>query len=119
MFDPMECMAGWAAGILGVPVRTYPTPDSGDVLFCVIERTGGDVDYPHDWPEVSLQAWARTDEAAETAAYLLAIAARNENGPNDTHVLDVGVPSMYSYGREDGGWYIWQVTMKLACNLID
>ena len=38
---------------------------------------------------------------------------------NDRHVNDVGVPSVLRYGREDGGWYVWQVDVTLEVNLLD
>ena len=119
VFDPMEFVVGWVAGVLEAPAYTY-VPDGPPDLFAVVTRTGGEVAYPHDSPEFAVQAWARTDADAETAAYLVAIAATNPaSQPADRHCNAVGTPTMYSYGREDGGWYVWQVTVPLEFNLLD
>lgn len=116
MFDPLEAVVSWASDILDAPVMTYPDPPDGASIFGVVTRTGGDVDWPHDWPSFAIQVWAESDAEAEQGAYLLAIGAKTRP-PADAGILEVMTPSMYSYGREDGGWYVWQTTIPLAVNL--
>ena len=99
-----------------MPVSTYAHDTSAEA-FCLVERTGGEVSWPHDSPEVAFQVWAKTDLAAEQAAYLLAIGAVTAP-PADPHCNSVGTPTMYSYGREEGGWYVWQATIPFEFNMI-
>lgn len=118
MFDPLESFINWVGSTLECDCATY-VPDFEELpeLFCRIERTGGQIDYPHDAPDFTASIYATTDEAAESAAYTLAIAAKLQP-PKDTHINSVGVPSMYSYGRDESGkYYIWAVTIPLNIDL--
>lgn len=124
MFSSVQCAVEWAATTLGVRACTYlPMDATGGVdadekTFVVVERTGGELDYPHDNPEISFQVWSRSEADAEAYANMLAIAARTKMMA-DRHVNAMGVPSVLSYGREDGGWFVWQVTQPLSVNLLD
>lgn len=124
MFSSVQCAVEWAATTLGVRASTYlPMDATGGVdadekTFVVVERTGGELDYPHDNPEISFQVWSRSEADAEAYANMLAIASRTKRMA-DRHVNAMGVPSVLSYGREDGGWFVWQVTQPLSVNLLD
>lgn len=117
MFDSMEMAVAWAASVLGTRACTYLPADPPDEL-CVVERVGGELDYPHDSPEFAFQVWAKAEKAAKDGACLVAVAAKTAP-PADGHVNSVGVPTVYSYGREDGGWFVWQATVPMEVNLLD
>lgn len=38
---------------------------------------------------------------------------------DDPHVNAMGTPEVLSYGREEGGWFVWQVTVPLDVRLTD
>lgn len=126
MFSSIECAINWARQILGVHVGTFVPRDARGVVsaapnidtFAVVERTGGALDYPHDSPEISVQVWSRSDEKAETMANMLAIACKTKP-IDDDHVNAIGVPTLFSYGAEAGGWLVWQVNISLEVNLLD
>lgn len=119
MVSVVELSVEWSASVLGVAARTSPPRDSQDEAeFCLVERTGGLLDWPHDSPEVTFQLWARADERAEQLAMMLAIAAKTVP-PRDRHINAVGVPSVSSYGEVDGGFFVWQVSLPLEMNLLD
>ncbi|NPD32254.1 hypothetical protein HLV35_03100 [Eggerthellaceae bacterium zg-997] len=124
MFSSIECAVSWAARVLLVRACTYvPRTSEGDVTaddaeFCVVERVGGPLAYPHDEPEIAFQVWARREARAEQLACMLAVAARTMP-ISDAHVNGMGVPSVCSYGREEGGWFVWQTTVPLKVNLLD
>lgn len=119
MFDPLENVVSWVGSVLSVPVSTYSDTEkaTGDE-FALVQRTGGDCDYPHDYPEFAIQIWAKSDAAAEQAAYLLAIGSKTVP-PTDRHIDAIGVPTMYSFDRQEGGWFVWQVTIPFVVNLLD
>lgn len=124
MFSSVQCAVEWAAEVLGVRACTYLPRDasgnvtSGDRTLVVVERTGGELAYPHDSPDISLQVWSRSEAEAESGANMLAIAARTMPMA-DRHVNSMGTPSVLSYGREPGGWFVWQVDQPLSVNLLD
>lgn len=119
MFSSVEHSIEWAEGILGIQVGTYAPDDSDEMdSFCIVERTGGEIDYPHDSPDITFQIWAKTGLGAETQANMLAISAKMRP-MDDPHVNGMGVPEMMTYGREEGGWFVWQVSIPLNVNLLD
>lgn len=119
MFSSLEHSLSWAHEVLDIRCATYPPADAqGLEAFCVVERTGGPLDYPHDSPDMTFQLWARDEATAEENANVLAIAAK-KRPMGDPHVNAMGVPEMMSYGRMEGGWFVWQVSVPLNVNLLD
>lgn len=119
MFSSMECSIAWARRVLGMWTVTYPPPNGREFgAFCVVERTGGELAWPHDSPEISFQLWADSEDEAEELANMLAIATVTMP-MDDPHVNAMGTPEVLSYGREEGGWFVWQVTVSLDVRLTD
>lgn len=118
MFSSMEMAVAWAAGVLGYRAATCMPRDYAGEAICLVDRTGGELDYPHDSPEISFSVWARSEAEAESGANALAIACKTMP-PGDWHVNAVGVPRVFSYGREDGGWFVWQTTVPFQVRLQD
>lgn len=118
LFSSTQMAVEWAASVLEVRTCTYMPEDVEGGVVCVVERTGGEVAYPHDAPEMSFQVWAKTEAEAEAGAMMVAIAA-STMPPEDYHVNAVGTPTVFSYGREDGGWFVWQATVPFSVRLID
>lgn len=117
MFNPLADVMSWAGDVLEAPASTY-VPDDPPDLFVVVTRTGGAVFKGHDSPQFAMQVWAKSDLEAEAGAYTLALAMQDPAyAPSDPHCNAVGDPTIYSYGREDGGWYVWQVTAEFQYNL--
>lgn len=119
MFSSMECSTDWVRHVLGIRTVTYPPPNARELgAFCVVERTGGELAWPHDSPEISFRLWADSELEAEELANMLAIATVTMP-MDDPHVNAMGTPEVLSYGREEGGWFVWQVTVPLDVRLTD
>ncbi|MCI6275080.1 MAG: hypothetical protein MR611_10510 [Coriobacteriaceae bacterium] len=123
MVSSLEMVCEWVRGVLGVRVGTYPpasatTATGGAQPFAVVTRTGGEVDYPHESPAFAVQVWAADEATAETDAYLVAIACKTMP-PSDAHVNAILTPTVLSYGRMEGGWFVWQANVSLEVNLLD
>lgn len=117
----LEILIAWVKDVLDIDAGTYPPHDATTATeaaepFAVITRTGGAVDYPHDSPQFAVQLWAASEERAELLANLLAIACRTMP-PDDSHVNSLATPTVLSYGRMDGGWFVWQVDIGLEVNM--
>lgn len=122
MISSLEIVRDWAAETLGLDAGTYVPADATAAYpdaepFCVVTRTGGTLDYPHDSPKFAVQVWAADESAAETYAAMLAIACRTMP-PKDPHINSVAAPAVLSYGREDGGWFVWETDIDLEINLL-
>lgn len=123
MVSSIELVCKWVGKVLGVRVGTYPPSGSTTATdsaspFAVVTRTGGEVDYPHESPAFAVQVWAPDEATAETCAYLVAIACKTMP-PADPHVNDVLTPTVLSYGRMEGGWFVWQTNVNLEVNLLE
>lgn len=119
MFSSLEFIIGWIGKTLEyVPVFTYPPEKTPDV-FCTVDRTAGQLDYPHDNPEFTVSIWSKREDKAEELANVLAIAVKIKPPTDDYHINTVGVPNMYSYSKVDGGYFVWQVSFFLSVNLLD
>lgn len=124
MFSSLEYAVNWARSILGYRTSTYVPRDADgmalvrDKKFCIVERTGGELDYPHDMPSFSFQIWSQSEADAEADANILAIATKTKP-MDDYHINACGTPSVLSYGLMDGGWFVWQVNLDLNVNLLD
>lgn len=122
MFDPMEYAVSYVHNTLNIPASTYlqegVRPQTTPVC-AIVQRTGGEISYPHDNPDFAVQILADSDEKAQLYAYSLAVALKTQP-PKDKHLNAVGTPTIYSYGMtEDGDWFVWQVTIPMAFNLVD
>lgn len=113
-WSSLAAVRAWAEKRLGVPVGTYPPAEpTGD--FGVIQRIGGEVDYPHDSPEFALQIWADSEPDAEEAA--IALARMLGTLLDIGRVNRVGTPSLVSLGRDENGKYVWQLEFEVNCNI--
>lgn len=115
-FDPLVHIIGWVGDSLGLHASTVAAPDGGEP-FAVVERVGGECEFPHDMPQFAVQVWALSDVDAEGAAYALCRLLKTDP-PKNAHVNAVGTPSITSYSPQEGGWRVWQVTFSLACRII-
>nr|DAF81964.1 MAG TPA: hypothetical protein [Caudoviricetes sp.] len=122
MVSSLELVIRWTEETLGIQAGTYPPKDAaaavpGAAPFAVVTRTGGTLSYPHDSPAFAVQIWAADEATAEADAAMLAIACRTKP-PTDSHINAVLDPSVLSYGRQDGGWFVWQTDINLEVNLL-
>lgn len=117
IWSSMEYIIKYVHDMLGVPTATH-TPKNTPDVFALVDRTGGDMDYPHDRPEYSVSIWARSEDKCEELAHVLAIGLKTK-APDDGHINAHGVPAVFSYGQEEGGFFIWQVTFSLVVNIQD
>ena len=115
-WSSLAAVRKWAETCLGVPVGTYPPANpSGD--FGVIQRVGGDVDYPHDSPVFALQIWADSDPAAEESAVALSRVLSSLKVA-EPRINSIGIPSLVSLGRDEDGKYVWQLNFQVNCNIL-
>lgn len=117
----LEIVTSWVKEVLEIDAGTYPPHDATVATedaepFAVVTRTGGAVEYPHDSPAFAVQLWAASEDQAELLANLLAIACRTKP-PADSHINAVETPTVLSYGRMEGGWFVWQVDIGLEVNM--
>ena len=117
IFSSMEYIIKYVHKVLNIPASTH-VQEKMPPAFALVDRTGGEVDYPHDNPEYSVSIWAKSEAKCEDYAYQLAIGLKTVP-PDDYHINAVGVPTVFSYGRDESGYYIWQVTVTLAVNIQD
>lgn len=117
IWSSMEYIIKYVHKTLGIPVATHAPKNTPDV-FALVDRTGGEMDYPHDRPEYSVSIWARSEDKCEELAHVLAIGLKTKP-PDDDHINAHGVPAVFSYGQEEGGFFIWQVTFNLVVNIQD
>ncbi len=124
MFSSLEYTIKWVHSVLGYRTSTHVPRDADgmalvrDKKFCIVERTGGELDYPHDSPSFAVQIWSQSESDAEQDANILAIATKTVP-MNDYHINAVGIPDVLSYGLMEGGWFVWQVNLDLEVNLLD
>lgn len=131
MFDPLEAVIKWAADVTGASagVSLVPELDTGTGTlaygnYVVVNRVGGEIDYPHDYPSFGFRVYAPTCDEAESLAYQLALTASSPVDPKtpvkyDEHFVSTGKPSMFSYGTtDDGGFYIWECDITFVVNLL-
>lgn len=117
MFSSTACAIAWARSLLGVHVGTYVPADAQDMAeFVIVERAGGPLDYPHDSPDITFQIWAKSEAVAESEANVIAIALKTQP-MDDPRVNAVGVPDVMTYGKQEGGWFVWQVGVRLEVNI--
>lgn len=115
MWSSTATVVAWTERTLGVRAGTYPPADT-PTDFAVVNRVGGECDYPHDSPRFSIQVWTDTEAGAEQATLALCAVLR---GIVDEHwrINAVGTPSVTSIGHDGNGHYVWQLTFELHCNI--
>lgn len=115
MWSSLEVVVNWTADALSMPTATYPQAE-GPYPFAVVNRTGGECAYPHDYPRYTVQIWAESDAEGESTAFDLALALPSITGA-DERINAVGAPEITQLGLIDGGGFVWQVSFDLATNI--
>lgn len=119
MYSSLEHTIKWVARISELPTQTH-VPAKMPAAFCVVERTSGRLDYPHDNPEYTVSVWAKTEDKAEEHAMNLAAAIKLIPPVDDYHINGVlDAPNVFHYGRDETGYDIWAVSFSLHVNLSD
>lgn len=124
MFSSIEAAVEWAQFVLGGGVRvgTYVPRDAeglptGKQSLCLVDRTGGTLNFPHDFPEITFQVWTKSEAESEELANVLAIACKTAP-PTDPHINSIQPPTLSSYGNQ-GAWFVWQVSVSWGVRLDD
>lgn len=115
MFSSLQMVVEWVGRTLALPASTYPQAEA-DMPFAVVNRVGGECDYPHDYPRYAVQIWTASDAQGESIAFDLALALPSVTDESD-RVNAVGVPEMTQLGLIDGGGFVWQVSFDLSTNI--
>lgn len=115
MWSSLEMVVGWAGRTLSMPASTYPQAEA-PYPFAVVNRTGGECAYPHDYPRYTVQIWAESDAEGETLAFDTALALPTIAEESE-RVNAVGTPEIVQLGLIDGGGFVWQVSFDLATNI--
>lgn len=115
MWSSLETVTAWAGRTLEMPASTYPLAES-TFPFVVVNRTGGECDYPHDYPRYAIQIWADTDSDGESYAFDTALALPSIVDESE-RINAVGAPEIVQLGFIDGGGFVWQVSFDLATNI--
>lgn len=119
MFSTLEHIIKWVAEVTELPCHTY-VQENHEPAFCIIERTGGTVDYPHDEPEFTVQIWAETDDEAEAQIMNLATAVKTVPPTDDYHINAVTqAPNVFHFGHDENGMDIWGLSFTMHVNLLD
>lgn len=117
IWSSMEYVIGYTRDILNVDAMTY-VPKNTPNAFALVDRTGGEMDYPHDRPEFSVSIWAKRADVCEELAHKLAIGLKTKP-PEDIHINSHSTPVVFSYGRDESGFFVWQITFGLVTNILD
>ncbi len=115
MWSSLETVVGWAARTLDMPASTYPLAQDS-YPFAVVNRTGGECAYPHDYPRYAVQVWTESDAEGESYAFDAALALPSIVD-EDERINAVGVAEITQLGFIDGGGFVWQVGFDLATNI--
>ena len=117
IFSSMEHVIKWAHTTIGLPCSTEVQKNTPDE-FLLVDRTGGEMDYPHDSPEYTISIWTRSSARSEQIAHELAIALKVAP-PTDRNINAVFPPNVFSYGKQEGDFVVWQVTFSMSVNIKD
>lgn len=117
MWSSLQVVREWTASALSIPAATYPQA-SAQRPYAVVNRAGGPVDYPHDYPRYSVQLWCDTDAQGETLAYALAMALPSITDAHE-RINAAGNAELTQLGYLEDGGFIWQVNFDLATNIRD
>lgn len=114
-WSSLAAVRAWAEERLGVHVGTYPPANPTDD-FGVVQRVGGEVDYPHDSPMFAIQIWADSEPDAEECAIALSRAIPTLMEA-EARINRVGLPTLISLGRDEDGKFVWQLEFEINCNI--
>ena len=117
IFSSMEHVIKWAHITIGLPCSTEVQKNTPDE-FLLVDRTGGEMDYPHDYPEYTISIWTRSSARSEQVAHELAIALK-VTPPTDRNINAIFTPNVFSYGKQEGDFIVWQVTFSMSVNIKD
>lgn len=117
MWSSLATVISWAQQRLDVRVGSYPPAgESGD--YAIVQRVGGDADYPHDSPRISIQVWTDSDENGEQVALALAQALPSL-AEESSHINGVDrSATITQLGRDDNGHFVWQLTFSMHVNVL-
>lgn len=116
MWSSTATVISWVESVLEVRTGNYPPADqTGD--YAVVNRVGGETEYPHDSPRFSVQIWTDSDENAEQVALALAAVLPNL-AAQDARINAVErAATITQLGRDENGHFVWQVAFTLHCNI--
>lgn len=117
MWSSLQVVKEWTGATLDIPAATYPQADQ-QRPYAVVNRVGGQVDYPHDYPRYGVQLWCESDAQGETLAFELACALPTITGAHE-RINAVGNAELTQLGYLEDGGFIWQVNFDLATNIRD
>jgi len=118
MWSSLAAVAAWTESLLGVRTGSYPPANSsGD--YAVVNRVGGDTEYPHDFPRYAIQIWTDSDENGEQVALALSrmLPTLAQQSPR-INAVDRNA-TITQLGRDENGHYVWQVAFSMSCNILD
>lgn len=130
MFDSLEGAIKWASAVTGASAGVTIVPDADDGTltmgtYVLVNRVGGTIEYPHDFPRFGFRVYSESNDVAESMAYQLALTASSPIDPKtptryDDHFVSTGTPTLFSYGTtDDGMYYIWECDIDFTVNLLD
>ena len=116
MWSPLATVVSWLESRLDVRVGSYPPANqTGDYLL--VNRVGGDVNYPHDHPRISVQVWTDSDTNGEQVVYALS-SILGELVDFDGRINGVETEATVTQlGPDDNGHFVWQLTFTMHCRL--
>lgn len=117
MFSSLQAVIDWAADTFELPVSTYPQAND-EHPFVVVNRTGGECAYPHDYPRFGIQFWAESDAEGEVLAFACAMQLESLLSESD-RINAVGTPEITQLGLVDGGGFVWEVGVSLSTNIYE
>ena len=116
MWSSTATVISWVESVLETRTGSYPPADqTGD--YAVVNRVGGETEYPHDSPRFAVQIWTDSDANGEQVALALAAVLPNL-AAQDGRINSVErAATITQLGRDDNGHYVWQVAFTLHCNI--
>ena len=116
MWSSTKAVIEWVESVLGCRTGSYPPADqTGD--YAVVNRVGGETQYPHDSPRYAVQIWTDSDENAEQVALALAAVLPNlAHADKRINAVDTDA-TVTQLGRDENGHFVWQVVFTLHCNI--
>lgn len=121
MFSAIERVIAWVTDYTELNTSLFVPENAAELdSFCVCERTGGVVDYPHDTPEFTVSVWAKDAAKAEAQIMNLAAAIKLDSPVDGENIIAlVGLPNVVHLGLDEIGHDIWSMSFSLKVNLID
>ena len=118
MWSPLAETVAFVEETLGVRTGSYP-PAGADGDFAVVQRVGGDTEYPHDSPRIAVQVWTDSDANGEEVARALAIVLPTlKDRCNRINSVERAA-TITQLGRDENGHFVWQVVFTMHCNILE